>query len=280
MDKTYFQFPLCALRLPGYDHERLDCIISYCCVEVGKHEWARLNEQQRQAWRSDPPVSNWREAKANPMHLSHVHALLGASRLNVTIGHAPSSSARHMRLSHFLAAVEQEHGRDVKVRVATELVFEARDDQGLSYLELSVLSAIYSKIGASKEAVRITRKEICHRAQGYKSKLVFSREAPSPHPYLTLRKVRSLIESLHRRGFFARVTFARRQTYYSHRLSPNELADSIFQQKTRATRARHNRIAANDALTEAILDERRKLATSRPQVATPGATGPAAKGAT
>ena len=272
MNRPYFQFPLCALRLPDSQGERLNCIISYCCIEVGKHGWAKLNEQQQEAWRSEPPVPHWREAEVSPMHLSHLYALLGASRLNVTIGHAPSTAARHMRLSRFLAEVEQKHGRDVQVRLATDLVFEARDDRGLSFPELAVLTAIYSKVGASKGAVRITREEIWRRAQGFKSKLAFSRETAAQQPYLTRRKVRSLIESLHERGFFARVTYARRQTYYSHRLTADELADSVFQQKTRAARARHTRIAANDALTKRILDERRNLAGSCRQTATSAAT--------
>jgi hypothetical protein len=272
MNRPYFQFPLCALRLPDSQRERLDCIISYCCIEVGKHEWDKLNEHQKQGWRTEPPVLQWRDAKVKPMQIAHAQALLGASRLNVTIRHAPDTSSRHTRLSRFLAAVEQKHGRDVQVRLATDLVFETRDDRGLSFPELAVLAAIYSKIGASKGAVRITREEIWRRAQGYKSKLAFSRETAPQQPYLTPRKVRSLIEFLHERGFFARVTYARRQTYYSHRLTADELADSVFQHKTRAARARHTRIAANDALTKRILNERRKLAGSCLQTATSAAT--------
>jgi len=259
--------------MPNSERERLDCIISYCCIEMGKLEWAKLNEKQKNAWRDDPPVAQLVEAKANLIEPSHLHALIGASRLNVTIRDAPSTSARHTRLSHFLATVEQKHGRDVQVRLAKDLVFETRDEEGLSYPELTVLAAIYSKIGSTRSPVRITRNEIWRRAQGYKSKLAFLRDSPVQPPYLTPRKVRSLIESLHDRGFFARATYARRQTFYSHRLSSNELVSLIFEQKTRKARARHARIAANDALTKAIAAERRKLANPCSQGTSCAATG-------
>ena len=272
MSRPYFQFPLCALSLPDSQRERLDCIIAYCCIEMGKHEWTKLNDQQKEGWSNNPPVPQWRAAKVNLMQITHLQALIGACRLNITIGHAPSTATRHARLSCFLADFERKHGRDVQVRLATDLVFEARDDKGFSFAELAVIAAIYSKIGVSKGAVRITREEIWRRAQGFKSKLAFSRETAAQQPYLIRRKVRSLIESLHERGFFARVTYARRQTYYSHRLTADELADSVFQQKTRAARARHTRIAANDALTKRILDERRNLAGWCQQIATSTAT--------
>jgi hypothetical protein len=268
MSRPYFQFPLCALSLPDSQVDRLDCIISYGCIEVGKHEWEKLNGQQKQAWSTSPPISQSRDAKVDLAKIAHVQALLGGDRLNVTIGHATSTVARHARLSRFLADFERKHGRDVQVRLVTELVFDARDDKGFSFAELAVIAAIYSKIGASKGAVRITREEIWRRAQGFKSKLAFSRETAAQQPYLTRRKARSVIESLHERRFFARVTYARRQTYYSHRLTADELANSVFQQKTRTARARHTRIAANDALTKRILDERRNLTGWCQQIAT------------
>jgi hypothetical protein len=262
MNRPYFQFPLCALSLPDSERERLDCIISYCCIEVGKHDWRNLTTQQQLAWCTAPPVPGWQTAKVDLNKRAHVQALLGANRLNVVLGYAPTTVARHRHLSAFVSAFEHKHGRDVQVRLATDLVFEARDEKGLSFPELAVLAAIYSKIGAANSAVRTTREEIWRRAQGYKSKQAFSRGNPPEQPYLTVRKTRSLIEKLHQRGFFARVTYARRQTYYSHRLTADELADSVFQQKTRAARARHTRIAANSALTKRILDSLRILAGS------------------
>ena len=131
----------------------------------------------------------------------------------------------------------------------------------MSYRELAVLAAIYSKIGAAKGPVRITREEIWRRALGFKSKRVFLVEMRDRQAWITERQVRSIIERLHDRKFFARVTYARRQTYYSHRLTAIQLADAVFAQKLQPELARQARIRANDALTKRIQAERRRLAS-------------------
>ena len=71
-------------------------------------------------------------------------------------------------------------------------------------------------------------------------------------PFLTPRQVRSIIERLHGRHFFARITFGRRQTYYSNRLSNKELADRIFTAKIQRSLARQERIRADADLTKRI----------------------------
>jgi hypothetical protein len=143
-------------------------------------------------------------------------------------------------------------------------VFEARDKNGISFNEIAVLAAIYSKIGATSNPVRITQREIWYRAHGFKSQRVFHREMERQIPSITLRHIRTVIESLHQRGFFARITFARRQTYYSHRLTADQLAEAIFQLRTRAAKTRCARIQANNDLTFRIQAERRRLAGSGP----------------
>ena len=50
---------------------------------------------------------------------------------------------------------------------------------------------------------------------------------------ITKRQVRSGIDRLFARKFFSRITYARRQTYYSNRLNASQLAESILKQKTR-----------------------------------------------
>jgi hypothetical protein len=140
----------------------------------------------------------------------------------------------------------------------------------MSSPELAVLAAIYSKIGASKKPVRITREEIWRRALGYKSKRVFECETRDHSFTITKRQVRSIIDRLHSRNFFARVTFARRETYYSHRLSSTTLAEHVFTAKIRRSLAEQARRRADTALTQRIQAERRKIAGP---MATDGATG-------
>jgi hypothetical protein len=142
-------------------------------------------------------------------------------------------------------AFERKHGADAQVRLATKLVF---------------LAGIYSKIGAAKGPVRITREEIWRRALGFKSTRVFSVEMRRCQVCITSRQARSIIDRLQDRGFFARITYARRQTYYSHRLTADQLADAIVTRKLQRERARQARIRANDALTKRVQTDRRRLA--------------------
>src|SRR5207253_5488768 len=86
--------------------------------------------------------------------------------------------------------------------------------------------------------------------------------------FLSERQTRSIIDRLYERGFFARITFARRQTYYSHRLTADQLEEAIFQLKTRTAKARHTRIQANNDLTFRIRAERIRLADPRSAEAT------------
>jgi hypothetical protein len=84
--------------------------------------------------------------------------------------------ASHAQLSRFIKEFERKHDTDARVRIRTDWLFEVRDNKGMSYPELAVLAAIYSKIGASSRPVRITRDEIRKRAHGFKSDCVFRAE--------------------------------------------------------------------------------------------------------
>ena len=169
--------------------------------------------------------------------------------------------ADHARLSRFVKEFEEKHGTDARVRIRADWVFEVRDNKGMSFQELAVLVAIYSKIGAARRPVRISRDDIWRRAHGFKSDRVFRAEMDGRRdPFVTRRQVRSIIERLHARKFFARVTYARRQTYYSHRMSAKQLNEAIFQLKTRADLARRASRVANAVLTHRIQAECRRLA--------------------
>jgi hypothetical protein len=91
---------------------------------------------------------------------AHQQTVAGAELLEINPGGVRSLVASHERLGQFIREFEQKHGPDARVRLATDLVFEARDGKGISYWELAVLGAIYSKVGAARGAVRITRDEI------------------------------------------------------------------------------------------------------------------------
>src|SRR5262249_7352193 len=207
--RPYFQFPLCALSYPEPD--RLACIISFCCVEHGKRQWSELADQDQEALRRKgihaevPSMIRSRKTRI------WGYTKFGAEALGVKICNTQLVVREHGRLSKYIEDFEARHGPDALLRVAVDFVVGVGSDSRLSYEDLAVLCAIYSKIGAKTGAVRITREDIWRRAHGFKSKQVFEAEMLGK-PFVTERQVRSIIESLHARRFFARVTHARRQT--------------------------------------------------------------------
>jgi hypothetical protein len=185
---------------------------------------------------------------------------MGCEELEIIPPDLRSVFADYSALAEFADQWEQRHGPDAKVRIVIDWVFEALEGTGISYEELAVLAAIYSKIGSKQGPVRITRDEIWRRSLGYKSERVFKKETGGYDSTRTARQVRSIIDRLAERNFFARITFARRETYYSNRLRLKDLQEQIFAAKVYRARARQARIGANAELTSRIKAERRKLA--------------------
>jgi hypothetical protein len=270
MTQPYLQFPLCLLSTAEDVWVGLDHIISFACVEVGKKRWETFSADERQALRSILPSASVCQCSIDPTSDEQLQAVAGCEYLRITVLNIKGILAGHARLSRFVKEFEDRHGTDAQVRIRRDWFFEVRDNRGMSYHELAVVAAIYSKIGESRRPVRITREEIWWRALGYKSQSVFRAEDDGGHVLgPTERQVRSIIERLQSRNFFARITFGRRQTYYSNRLSTKELADEIFTAKMQRSLARQARICADADLTTRIQAARRKLAGS---VATKAAT--------
>ena len=122
--------------------------------------------------------------------------------LNVSAPNLEAMIAEHSDLARFVKIWEQQHGPDALVRIRTDWLFEVRDNKGMSYPELAVLTAIYSKIGDARGPVRILQDEIWKRAHGFKSDRVFRVEMNRRRrPFLRPRQVRSIIERLHGRHF-------------------------------------------------------------------------------
>jgi hypothetical protein len=263
MSRRYFQFPLCALSYSASERERLDHIISYACVEHGKRRWHKASSEERRRYRSARESPAKSESGINLRDDVHLQTTMGASHINVKIGSVTDMLERHQRLANFISSFEQQHRRDAQVRIVTNWVFEARDKRGISYIELAALIAIYSKIGAKKSALRITQDEIWRRAQGFKSHLVFQ-AASNFTAKFTKGQIRSAVARLHARKFFSRVTYARRQTFYSHRLTASQLADSIVKKKTLGFAAAKARKLADEAVTLRVRAELNRLAQPPP----------------
>jgi len=260
MDQHYFHFPLCLLSFGRDINERLNGIISLGCVELGIKQWQQFSPAQQNFRRSFPPPPSFCTCKIDLGKDDELQLIAGCEYLNLVCLNAKGMLADYTRVTRFIKDFERKHGTDVRVRIRKDWVFEVRDNKGMSYPELAVLAAIYSKIGASRRPVLVTRDEIWKRAHGFKSDRVFRAEMNGRRPFLTPLQVRSNIERLHDRKFFARATYGRRQTYYSHRMSSTALAERVFTAKIQRSLAAQARRRADAALTKRIQRERRKLA--------------------
>jgi hypothetical protein len=260
---TYFQFPLCALAFCDTETARLDHIISFGFIEAGVAMYKKLDSeirsQKAETFASDSATPN--DYKRN--NWQHVAAMVGANEIGITIGGSlVYSMNRWIELSEFRNQFQTRHGNDVLVRIRKGLVFEARDNEGISYRELSILSAVYSCIGAAKYA-RITKEAIQARMLGYKSTKVLKAEIKSRKDTaqpLTPRQIGYTLDSLDERKFFARVRPNERQTYFSHRLTKEQLQEELFQRKTAKARFHAARKTDNNTLMERIKSERERLA--------------------
>ena len=266
MNRHYCQFPICLLALNvGIDGQLLH-ILGYSITEYGKTLWPKYTPEEREQLRAHPP--EW--CTVSLKEDEHVQAVIACEELGLIPDHVYTVTAHHGAARRYIDIIEQIHGPYPLVRIDVDWVLQAFHETGISYDELVVLVAIYSKIGDKEGPVRITQDEIWRRGLGCKSKDVFRTLNPYYKKFLTQRRVRSVIERLAERNFFARITYGRRHTYYSHRLTQEELEDEVFKSKTYRARARQARIARDTELTRRIQAERRKRAGGD---ATEGATG-------
>jgi hypothetical protein len=264
---TYFQVPLCALAYGCSDRERLDAIIAYGVMEAGAKRWSKLNADERQRLFETEVTEGRLPRDFERNNTNHAIAVCGASVTNVTLSTVKRTLCEHAALSNFYGNFQQRHGDDAMVRLKTSLVFEARDGKGITPRELCVLAAIYSVIGRKQGPVLISQNRIRWRALGYKSKQVKVAELPrrkdDAQP-LSNWQLRSLLDRLQARKFFARVTYGRRLSYYSHRMTETELRKAVIEMKTIRLSTKTLRRFDDTAMTDAIRNQRAFLEGKRP----------------
>lgn len=259
----YFQFPLCALSFCATEKERLEHIISFGFIEAGIAMYKKLDTEIRKEKAEQFAADSGTPNDYKRSYDYHVAAMIGAKEIGVIPNNLVYSMQRWTEMSEFRNQFHTRHGNDVLVRIKKDLVFEARDDNGISYRELSILCAVYSCIGATEKPVRITKATIQNRMLGYKSAKVMKAEIKSRKDSakpLTPRQIGYTLDSLDERKFFARARPNERQTYFSHRLTEEELHDALFKRKTAKARFHATRKTSNNSLMERIKSERERLA--------------------
>lgn len=271
---TYFQVSLCAFAFGATDAQRLNAIIAFGAMQAGQNWWRRASNVQRQerlaAWSTKSPGSDF-----DIDHIRHQYAARGGEITKVKIGSFQLFLKRSDELSIFCSKFVDRHGAEPLVRLKTQFVFEARDGKGLSPRELSILAAIYSVVGRKHGPVLITQARIRRRALGYKNAAVMQLELPQRQDKtspLTVWQLRSLLDKLTTRKFFARSTYANRLTYYSHRMTASALRKAIIERKTFAFASKLTRRLDDQAMTTEIRNLRAAVAGPRP--AAPAAQPP------
>jgi hypothetical protein len=212
-EKGYFQFPLCLLAF-GRDHkERLQAIVNYCLCEQAR----RTNPKFPKSGRKD----SFDEA---------------ANFLGVRIGTHEDTIRGWKEANGFVCQWERRYGKDAFVRIATSLLWEAHNNTGVSYSELSILCAINSIIGSRLTPMRITEPSIRVRAAGFKSWKIAQLELPSDESrkarLLTEHTVRYTLEKLHQRKFFARARAGAKTVKYMLGITDDQLRALLRQRET------------------------------------------------
>lgn len=150
----------------------------------------------------------------------------------------------------FIKRFERKHGTDARVRIRKDWAFNVRDNKGDAVPRIRCPRGDIQQDWGKERPGRITRDEIWKRAHGFKSDRVFRAEMNDQRPCLTERQVRSIVERLYDRKFFARATYGRRQTYYSHCMSSTSLAEQVFTAKPQGSLAKQARRRAHAALPQ------------------------------
>jgi hypothetical protein len=258
-EDKYFQFPLIGLAYGKNFIERLDTLISYSLVRVGRSVWNELDEEAQEQRISEFDNKRTRPADFRKRKKDYP-ILLGAQIVGAALWSIARTVENHDAFESFRRAFEAGFGCDAEVRIRTDLMFEARNGR-FKYVHFAVLAAAYSVLGTKKFAP-ITRSMIQRRAAGYKSIKVSEgmranrEDGATP---LTTKQIRTALDTLEKKGFLVRVNPNRRMTYFSSRLSRAQLAEEVAKvQVAKQTRFLKEKREANEALRLVI--ERQKQA--------------------
>ena len=236
--EKYIQAPLCLLAYPGSLYDIINGMLY-----IGIHRTRLFLSKNPEHHYELPDNMNLPEDFDNN---NREHQLLcTAAWMSGLILHSIVNDEKQIRkYQAFVDDFESEFGSDALVRHKKALCLDVRDRGALNPREFAILSAIYSCLGQSSYKL-ITSDEIQRRASGCRSKEIFDTFKDRPEPY-SVKQVRNTVEDLFLKGFFGRYTYQRRYTYYSHKLSEDELREKVFEMRTNPMRKKKS-IKAKDA---------------------------------
>jgi hypothetical protein len=224
-DEKFFQFPLCLLTYGATVKDRCNAIIRYCLIHEGLKAVDRIDIPKAKELLAE--MGERKPYGCDIKNRTDRAYLVGANVLNVVGGSVPDAVNTHGDVSAYCREYEAAtQGRDAQVRIKTSLIFETRDGS-YDARQFAVLCGLYSLIGSKPYPVVCRREVIALRAYGYKSKAAMdawnARRANKEEKLLTVDQIRYTLDALEVSGWFARVQASKRNVYFSHRMTREQM---------------------------------------------------------
>jgi len=260
----FLQFPISALSYGPDPKTRLNEIVDYCVIEQGRNLAKTTLPEMTTAWIQQTTHGELPE-DFNPAYETHRELFLGCRALGIQYRRIGSHQAAHDRVAKAVRSLEWIHGPSSLVRIKTDWIFKARDG-AMSYRDFSILAALYCAIGNHKARI-IRRSTLPALALGYKVK-AFRADGPKllgsrtdgAKPW-TESQIKTTLEKLRMDGYFARVNANRRSTYYSIRMSEDDLRAFVKARALKRIKSTYDGPSKDRVMQAEVRAERERFTT-------------------
>ena len=213
-------FPLQALRFDPDKAVTLDHVISYSIIEFAYYlsrttdlsntDYERTSDFLSAYYHCEYEDDLTPEAQAMYEDDFNSYILMACKIIGVTIGSLDATKTRHSKLNSFIDDYEKKHGKDCKVKINKDMLFDTRDGK-IDFELFSLYCAIKSVLG-KKEFSRITNETLRYRMLGFKKKSIYDSRIKSKHKdnLLTDFQIAQRVIKLQERGLINYVTHRRR----------------------------------------------------------------------
>ena len=228
LSKKMLSFPLCCLSMKCKD-------LPIRIINYGVYLYAKTKYKEFQKL---PSLLKETPSWFNENEDSHWKLLLSSQELNFRIEDLHKFEERVEETDSYIKQFQSKYGSDAFCLIGKELLYEVHRNSFDMEL-FRVICAINSVLGRKKYA-RITKKTIRHRMQGYKTMEVLESENQFGLEMSSDRVLGRKIEILIDKKFITKFTYNKRQSYYSTRLSYEDLVGVVKNNKvSRAKRKLH-----------------------------------------
>ena len=182
--------------------------------------------------------------------------ILSAIKLNIDIVSLHWIKKNYSEINNYIINFELQHGKDAKVKLHKDLLFEVRDkkfDERLFRIYCGIVSII-----GNKKFVRITNKRISYRMLGFKSEDIYYKEK-SNYKLMTSRQVRTCTDKLSEKNLFAKLTYRNRLTFYSTAYRGKQFNDVLTSSIALGKEKKEVNRILNQQLTSGVEEKRKEI---------------------